>query len=340
MSAAQTWTERDGRFHRRGFRRGRRRHCPRTLAGRQHRARARTGPPLHGGGLRARRTRRTGSTTGSPTARRPIHRHSASRPRRRPQRTAGISGSRLRAPGRRQQRALHGQFLAAPRIRLQGAQPARLDRRHELRRLADRPTPNSSPTTRKVEWEVGVSGLAGASPFDPPRTKPYPMPPLPVKSSGVLLERGARKLGLHPFPAPMAINSSRIAIGRACAHCGFCIGFGCEMRAKSSTLYDDDPRGGSHRPLRGAQRILRVPHRRRRPDRATGVAYFDKDKREQLPEGAGGGGVRERRRNAAPAAQVGQRPLPGRAGQLQRRRRPAPDVQHVLRGERAVRARR
>ena len=32
------------------------------------------------------------------------------------------------------------------------------------------------PYYTKVEWEVGVSGLAGASPFDPPRTKPYPMP--------------------------------------------------------------------------------------------------------------------------------------------------------------------
>ena len=51
----------------------------------------------------------------------------------------------------------------------------------------------------QVEWEFGVSGLAGASPFDPPRAKPYPMAPLPVKSSGMLLERGARKLGLHPF---------------------------------------------------------------------------------------------------------------------------------------------
>ena len=37
------------------------------------------------------------------------------------------------------------------------------------------------PYYTKVEWEVGVSGLAGASPFDPPRSKPYPMPPLPVK---------------------------------------------------------------------------------------------------------------------------------------------------------------
>jgi len=35
------------------------------------------------------------------------------------------------------------------------------------------------------------------------------MPPLPVKSSGVIFERAARKLGWHPFPAPMAILRSR-----------------------------------------------------------------------------------------------------------------------------------
>ena len=51
------------------------------------------------------------------------------------------------------------------------------------------------PYYTKVEWEVGVSGLAGASPFDPPRSKPYPMPPLPVKGSGVIFERATRKLG-------------------------------------------------------------------------------------------------------------------------------------------------
>ncbi|HXM96045.1 MAG TPA: NAD(P)-binding protein [Candidatus Dormibacteraeota bacterium] len=56
------------------------------------------------------------------------------------------------------------------------------------------------PYYTKVEWEIGVSGLAGSSPFDPPRLKPYPMPPLPVKSSGVIFERAARKLGWHPFP--------------------------------------------------------------------------------------------------------------------------------------------
>jgi choline dehydrogenase-like flavoprotein len=92
------------------------------------------------------------------------------------------------------------------------------------------------PYYTKVEWEIGVSGLAGASPFDPPRSKPYPMPPLPVKSSGVIFERAARKLGWNPFPAPMAILSQPRPGRSACINCGFCLGFGCEVGAKSSSL--------------------------------------------------------------------------------------------------------
>ncbi len=92
------------------------------------------------------------------------------------------------------------------------------------------------PYYTKVEWEIGVSGLAGASPFDPPRSKPYPMPPLPVKSSGVIFEQAARKLGWNPFPAPMAILSEPRPGRSACINCGFCLGFGCEVGAKSSSL--------------------------------------------------------------------------------------------------------
>ena len=57
------------------------------------------------------------------------------------------------------------------------------------------------PYYTKAEWELGVSGEPG--PFYPPRSRPYPMPPLPLKSSGVLLERGARKLGYHPQVSPI-----------------------------------------------------------------------------------------------------------------------------------------
>ena len=92
------------------------------------------------------------------------------------------------------------------------------------------------PYYTRVEWEIGVSGQAYASPFDPPRSKPYPMPPLPVKSSGVIFERAARKLGWHPFPAPMAILSEPRPGRSACVNCGFCLAFGCEVGAKSSSL--------------------------------------------------------------------------------------------------------
>lgn len=90
------------------------------------------------------------------------------------------------------------------------------------------------PYYTRVEWEVGVSGAPG--PNDPPRSRPYPHPPLPVKSSGVLFERGARALGYDPYPAPMAILSEPRPGRSACVHCGFCMGYGCEMNAKSSTL--------------------------------------------------------------------------------------------------------
>ena len=131
------------------------------------------------------------------------------------------------------------------------------------------------PYYTKVEWDIGVSGLAGASPFDPPRTRPYPMPPLPVKSSGVLLERGARKLGWHPFPAPMAINSQPYRGRGACVHCGFCHGFACEAQAKSSTLFNMIPEAEAtgRCEVRANSYVVRVDTNAK--GRATGVAYLD-----------------------------------------------------------------
>lgn len=90
------------------------------------------------------------------------------------------------------------------------------------------------PYYSRVDWEIGVSGAPG--PHDSFRSRPFPMPPMPVKSSGVLLERGARKLGLNPQPAPLAILSQPLNGRPACISCGFCMGFGCEVGAKSSTL--------------------------------------------------------------------------------------------------------
>lgn len=90
------------------------------------------------------------------------------------------------------------------------------------------------PYYSRVDWEIGVSGAPG--PFDSPRSRPFPVPPMPVKSSGVLLERAANKLGLHAQPAPVAILSQPLNGRSPCIHCGYCMAFGCEVGAKSSTL--------------------------------------------------------------------------------------------------------
>ncbi|TFH73706.1 GMC family oxidoreductase [Gammaproteobacteria bacterium LSUCC0112] len=90
------------------------------------------------------------------------------------------------------------------------------------------------PYYTKVDWEIGVSGLQG--PWDPPRSRNYPCPPMPIKSSDVLLERAGKALGLNPYPAPVAILSAPHNGRPACIHCGFCNGFGCEANAKSSSL--------------------------------------------------------------------------------------------------------
>lgn len=136
------------------------------------------------------------------------------------------------------------------------------------------------PYYTKAEWDLGVSGQAGASPFDPPRSRPYPLGPLPIKSSGALLEKGARKLGLHAFPAPMAILSAPYNGRNACVHCGFCEGYGCEVGAKSSTLATV---------VRAAEKTDRCEIRpgsyvrkieTDKSGRVTGVIYFDRNRTE------------------------------------------------------------
>jgi choline dehydrogenase-like flavoprotein len=138
------------------------------------------------------------------------------------------------------------------------------------------------PYYTMVEWEVGVSGLAGASPFDPWRSKPYPMPPLPVKSSGVLFERGGRALGLHPYPAPMAINSVLYKNRSPCVQCGLCGGFGCEVAAKSSSVWTVIPEAEATGmcEIRPDSYVFRIGVNG--AGRATGVHYYDRDRVEQF----------------------------------------------------------
>lgn len=138
------------------------------------------------------------------------------------------------------------------------------------------------PYYTKAEWDLGVSGAAGSNPFEPPHSKAYPLPPVALKSSGVLLERGAKKLGWHPYPAPLAILSRPYRGRAACAHCGFCEAFGCEWGAKSSTLATviptaEDTGRCEIRPHSYVRKISTT-----KSGRVDGVIYFDAKKQEHF----------------------------------------------------------
>ncbi len=135
------------------------------------------------------------------------------------------------------------------------------------------------PYYTKVDWEIGVSGAVG--PTDSFRSRPYPMPPLPVKSSGVLFEKGAKKMGWHAFPAPMAILSQPFNGRPPCQHCGFCMSFGCEFSAKSSSLAAMIPvaEASGHCEIRPESTVARIETDD--SGRVRDVVYFDRNGTEQ-----------------------------------------------------------
>lgn len=135
------------------------------------------------------------------------------------------------------------------------------------------------PYYTKVDWEIGVSGAPGWG--DPPRSKPYPMPPLPNKSAGVIFERAATQLGWHPVPAPLAIASQPHNGRPPCQQCGFCMGFGCEYGAKSSTLATVIPiaEQTGRCEIRPHSYVRKVETDAK--GRVTGVVYYDAERREQ-----------------------------------------------------------
>lgn len=90
------------------------------------------------------------------------------------------------------------------------------------------------PFYTQAEYEIGISGQAGANPFESPRSKPYPMPPLPYDRPANVFIRGAKKMGLHPFPLPLAILTEVYDGRPPCIRCTYCERFQCEVNAKSS----------------------------------------------------------------------------------------------------------
>jgi choline dehydrogenase-like flavoprotein len=136
------------------------------------------------------------------------------------------------------------------------------------------------PYYTAVEWAIGVSGRGGVDPNEGRRSRQYPMPPLDLTGPGVLLEVAAKKLGIQALPAPMAIASRPYKGREACHNCGFCWFFPCEWGAKSGTNFTMVPEAvaSGRCELRTECKVRLVETDDR--GRATGVVYFDRDRRE------------------------------------------------------------
>jgi gluconate 2-dehydrogenase alpha chain len=93
----------------------------------------------------------------------------------------------------------------------------------------------------KFEYLCGISGKAGnlkgkvqdgGNPFEGPRAREYPNPPMQMVYGPTLFAAAAKELGHKPFPCPSA-NMSRaytnpLGVQLApCTYCGFCEKFGC-----------------------------------------------------------------------------------------------------------------
>ncbi len=91
------------------------------------------------------------------------------------------------------------------------------------------------PYYEKAEWEMGVSGDDTSNVFKGPRKKPLPMRPLAPNKEYQVLRPAAERLGLHPFHIPMLRNTEPYNGRRSCMRCRWCVGFACELNARTGT---------------------------------------------------------------------------------------------------------
>ena len=104
------------------------------------------------------------------------------------------------------------------------------------------------PYYDKFEYLCGVSGQAGnvqgeiqagGNPFEGPRSRGYPLPPLLRSAGTVLFDKAARDVGFKPFACPAANTSAAytnplgVQMG-PCTYCGYCEWFGCGNYSKAS----------------------------------------------------------------------------------------------------------
>ena len=137
------------------------------------------------------------------------------------------------------------------------------------------------PYYEKAEWEMGVSGDVSTDPFKAPRRRPLPMPPFPPNREHEVLHPAAKRLGLHPFDIPMLRNTVPYNGRGPCMRCRWCVGFACEVNARTGTHNTVIPKAlaTGNCELRTDCMVREITLDSR--GRARSVVYFDAEDRRQ-----------------------------------------------------------
>jgi gluconate 2-dehydrogenase alpha chain len=153
------------------------------------------------------------------------------------------------------------------------------------------------PYLDRFEYMLGISGQAGningeivtgGNPFEAPRARDFPMPPLQMQLGPRMFRDQAEAMGLHPFPMPAAnasesyVNEYGMQLG-PCNYCGFCERYGCLNYSKSSPqtcIMDALKRYENFSYLTHCE-VLKVALAEDGKT-ATGVTYFDEAAQEEV----------------------------------------------------------
>ena len=146
------------------------------------------------------------------------------------------------------------------------------------------------PHFDRFEYLMGTSGkagnikgkkIAGGNPFEDPRAREYPTPPMKEPYGSAMFRKAAEGLGYHPFPQPSCnlsqpyTNPEGMQLN-TCMFCGFCERFACEHFAKASpqTVLLPVLMQDQNFTLRTNCQVLRVNLDGSKKN-ATGVTYVD-----------------------------------------------------------------
>ena len=151
------------------------------------------------------------------------------------------------------------------------------------------------PHYDRFEYLLGTSGKAGnlkgqiqpgGDPFEGPRSREYPTPPMKEHFQGAMFRKAAGSLGYHPFPQPSSnlsepyTNPEGVKLN-ACVFCGFCERYVCEHYAKATpqTIILPVLMRNPNFELRSGCQVQRINLDSTRK-KATGVTYIDAAGRE------------------------------------------------------------